>query len=424
MENRRDFLKKLTMLSTAVWAPSFLVRSVKAAQATGMANAGMGNPNRILLVVELAGGCDGLNTVVPYANDFYYAARPTLALRANQGLLTLDDAYAFHPSMTGLRDLWDDSRMAVIHGVGYPNPNRSHFRSRDIWHTAEPENVSSDGWLANYVESLQSDSALQALNIGGRVPRALVSAEGSSASIQNIDTYRLITDPKYAAVDERNKNAAFQQILSEPHNNFPFEEYITETVLDATLSSVQLLEGQENYNSSVEYPNNAFANNLRTIAQIIAADLGITVFYTSISGFDTHANQVVAGDNRVGNHATLLDNVSQGIKAFYDDMVEMGRQDDVLIMTFSEFGRRLSENGSLGTDHGTANQMFLVGAGVNAGMHSELPSLAPGQLDPVGDMVYNVDFRSVYASVLANWLGADPSAVLGGDFLDPGLDLL
>ena len=174
MKDRRNFLKHLTMLSTCTWAPSCLVRSVKAAKASGMARAAMGNPNRILVVVEMAGGCDGLNTLVPYTNDAYYQARSSLAIRENQGLLKLNnplgEALAFHPSMTGFRDLWEAGNLSVVQGVGYPNPNRSHFRSRDIWHTAEPENVASDGWLANYLDENPSEATLEALNIGGRVP--------------------------------------------------------------------------------------------------------------------------------------------------------------------------------------------------------------------------------------------------------------
>lgn len=410
------------MLSTAVTAPSFLVRSIKAARTSGLANLETANPNRILVVVELAGGCDGLNTVIPYTNDAYYAFRPALGLRSNQGLLTLNETHAFHPSMTGLYDLWSErGNLAVVQGVGYPNPNRSHFRSMDIWQTAQPDNAATDGWLAGYFQQNLEGGSLQGLNIGGRVPRSMVSSDGSSPSIQNIETYRLRTDPKYPG-DEANKNAAFQQILSEPQNRFPFQEYVTQTVLDATVSSIELLEGQDSYASPVEYPDTAFASNLRTIAQIIAAELGVTVFYTSISGFDTHANQIVGGNNLTGTHAALLDDVSRGIKAFYDDMQAMGRDQDVVIMTFSEFGRRVSENASLGTDHGTANQMFVIGGPVAGGMYGSQPSL--NRLDPVGDMVYTLDFRSVYATVLANWLGADPAVVLGGDWLDPALSFV
>ncbi len=422
MLNRRDFLGKFTLLSTALTAPSFLVRSIKAAQAKGLANAQLGNPNRILVVIELAGGCDGLNTVVPYTNDVYYASRPELALQQSQGLLTLDSTHAFHPAMTGFHELYSElGGLAVVQGVGYPNPNRSHFRSMDIWHTAEPDNVATDGWLASYFDQNPQGGSLQGLNLGGRVPRAMVSDGGASPSIQNIETYQLQTDPRYPA-DTPNKNAAFQELLSEPQNRFPFQEFVTQTVLDATVSSIQLLEGRENYTSTVEYPQTAFANNLRNIAQIIAADLGVTVFYTSINGFDTHANQIVGGNNLVGTHSALLGDVSQSVKAFYDDMKEMGRDEDVLIMTFSEFGRRLSENGSLGTDHGTANQMFVIGTPVAGGMYGSQPSLS--NLDPVGDMIYTVDFRSVYASVLANWLGADPAQVLGANWLDPQLSFV
>ncbi|MFQ5741414.1 MAG: DUF1501 domain-containing protein [Acidobacteriota bacterium] len=414
MQTRRSFLKRFTLLSTSACAPTFLVRSIKAARTQGMANAELGNPNRILVVVELSGGGDGLNTVIPYADPNYYAARPGLALQPAD-VLKLDERVALHPSMTGFKDLWDNGLLSLVQGVGYPNPNRSHFRSRDIWYTAEPEKASSDGWLARYFDLTESKSSLQGINVGGKVSRAMVSESGSSPSIQNIATYQIQTDPKYPR-DEANKIGAFQRMLSEPHDRFPFQEYVSETVLDATLSSVQLLEGKESYHSTIDYPNTAFATNLRTIAQIVAADIGVTVFYTSISGFDTHANQVVGDNNRLGSHAGLLEDVSQGIKAFYDDMVEMGRGQDVLVVSFSEFGRRLTENGSLGTDHGTANQMFLVGGSLNPGLYGRHPGLEADQLDEIGDMVYQVDFRSVYATLLAHWLGTDPNPILGADW--------
>ncbi|MGH9341456.1 MAG: DUF1501 domain-containing protein [Acidobacteriota bacterium] len=411
--NRRAFLKNFTLISTMTWAPSFLVRGIKAAQAAGMAQALEGNPNRILLVIELAGGCDGLNTVVPFTNDKYYAARPTLRIDPAD-ILRLNDQLGFHPALTGLKDLYDQGRVALVQGVGYPNPNRSHFRSRDIWHTAEPDEIGRDGWLAKFLDG-QETTGLQAVNIGGRVPKAMISESGSSPSIQNIDTYQLQTDARYPE-DAANKNAAFQSIFSEPQNTFSHQEYVTQTVLDATISSVQLLEGKENYQSLVTYPDTAFATNLKTIAQIISAHIGIKVFYATLGGFDTHADQIVSGDSLVGRHTVLLETFSSAVKAFYEDMRSMGKENELLIMTFSEFGRRLSENGSLGTDHGTANQMFLLGGLVNSGIFGDHPSLEASALDPGGDMLHNIDFRSVYASVLASWLGADPLAVIGEDW--------
>lgn len=404
LKNRRDFLKDLTMISATLSAPTFLVRSL---QGAGVSAAG-----RILVVIELAGGCDGLNTIVPYTNDFYYQERPSLAIDP-QSVLPLDDQLGFHPSLTGFKELYDSGNMAIIQGVGYPNPNRSHFRSRDIWHTAEAEEIGTNGWLAKYFDSLQSSGSLQGINIGGRVPKAMISESGSSPSISSIDTYRLQTDRRYPE-DAANKNAAFQSILSEPPTLFPpFQEYVTKTVLDATFSSAEILEGQENYHSTIEYPDTAFAGNLKTIAQIIAADIGATVFYATISGFDTHAGQVDPTNPGVGTHSDLLETLSLAVKAFWDDMREMGLENDVLIMSFSEFGRRVSQNASDGTDHGTANQMFLFGANINPGLYGEQPSLDPQDLDPIGDLLHNVDFRSVYSTVLGNWLEVDPAPLIG-----------
>ena len=422
---RRDFIKKFTLLSTVTMAPTFLVKTIKAARASGMLQADLGNPNRIMVVIELAGGNDGVNTVIPYTNEFYQKGRPTLGLAGAPNLLTLDSEYALHPAMTGFKELWDNDLLTIVQGVGYPNPNRSHFRSRDIWHTAEPENVATDGWLASYFNSLEDPEALVGLNIGGAVPRSMVSSEGSAPSMLNIDTYQIQTDP-FHPEDASNKNAAFQQLMAQPQKQFGFQDYVSETILDATATSIALLEGKENYSSTVEYPNSAFAGNLRTIAQIIAADLSVTVFYTRIGGFDTHANQAVGGNPVQGFHSNLLDDISQTLKAFYDDMVEMGRDKDVVVFTWSEFGRRLRDNGSQGTDHGTANQMFVIGdpANVRSGFEGEHPSMAPGDLDPVGDMIYSVDFRSVYAHLLSAWLGADATAVLGSDFTDPSLDFI
>ena len=406
LRSRRDFLKDLTMISATLSAPTFLVRSLRGAQAS---IAGSG---RILVVIELAGGCDGLNTIVPYTNDFYYQERPTLAIDP-QSVLPLDDQLGFHPSLTGFKELYDSGNMTIVQGVGYPNPNRSHFRSRDIWHTAEAEKIGKNGWLAKYFGSFEGSGSLQGINIGGRVPKAMISESGSSPSISSIDTYKLQTDPRYPE-DEANKNAVFQSILSEPPTRFPpFQEYVTQTVLDATFSSAEILEGQDNYNSTIEYPDTAFAGNLQTIAQIIAADIGATVFYATISGFDTHARQADPTDPSVGTHADLLETVSSAVKAFWDDVREMGLESDVLIMSFSEFGRRVSENASDGTDHGTANQMFLFGENVIPGLYGEQPSLDPQDLDNIGDLLHNVDFRSVYSTVLGNWLEVDPVPLIG-----------
>ncbi|MEE8585803.1 MAG: DUF1501 domain-containing protein, partial [Acidobacteriota bacterium] len=352
-------------------------------------------------------------------NDFYYGKRPSLAIPESQ-VLKLDDSYGFHPRMTGFKELFDDGKMAIMHGIGYPNPNRSHFRSKDIWSTAEPNEIGTNGWLASYFDELQATGSLQGLAVGGSVPKSMISESGSLPAIQSIETFRLETDPLHPG-DDANKNAAFQQILAQPNSRYNLQQYVTQTALDATLASIELLEGQDNYNSTVEYPSSAFAENLRTCAKIMAADLGVRVYYVTIGGFDTHAEQANPGANTQGALGDLLETVSGGIRAFWEDMQQMGREEQVTIMTFSEFGRRLFENASDGTDHGTANQMFLIGGAVKPGFHGVHPSLAPDDLDSVGDMVFSRDFREVYATVLQSWLGADPVPILGGEF--PILDL-
>ncbi|MBI4445981.1 MAG: DUF1501 domain-containing protein [Acidobacteria bacterium] len=411
---RREFLKKFTLLSTTLSAPTFLVRGLRAAQQSGALQSASSS-SRVLIVVELAGGCDGLNTVIPHGNLSYYAARPTIAI-PSADVLKLNEVIGLHPSLQGVSELYAEGKVGIIQGVGYPNPNRSHFRSRDIWHTAEPDVIETEGWLAKYFDAQQASVTLKGINIGGTVPRAMTSQKGSSPAITSIDTYRLQTDSKYPQ-DRTAKDATFQRIFSEPHNQLGyFQEYVTQTVLDATISSVQLLDGKKNYSSSVVYLNNAFATNLKTIAQIISTDLGVKVFYTTLGGFDTHAAQVLAGDPRQGVHANLLSTLSTALKVFYEDMKQMGKENEVLIVTFSEFGRRVNENGSAGTDHGTANQMFVLGGLVNGGIYSEHPSLDRDKLDAVGDMKFNVDFRAVYATLLGKWLGVDPGPIVGGSF--------
>ena len=244
------------------------------------------------------------------------------------------------------------------------------------------------------------------------------SRSWSSPSIQSVDTYKVETDRRYPK-DSDNKNDAFQEIIGQ-QDQYPLQEYVTQTALDATLSSIQLLEGQQNYQSTIEYPPTVFAQNLQTIAQIIAANLGVTVFYASLAGFDTHAGQISGTSSVEGQHALLLEILSSALTAFADDLQELGRDQDTLVVTFSEFGRRLAENGSLGTDHGTANQMFLLGSTVSPGLYGTYPGLSDGELDPIGDLVSTVDFRSVYSEVLANWLGVDPAPVLGESFPDLG----
>ena len=415
--NRRHFLKNFTLLSAAASVPRFLMTTLRAARAGGGLGAGQDEP--LLVVIELNGGMDGLSALVPYSNDLYHQKRPTLGISASQ-VLKIDDDFGFHPGMTGLKDLFDQGKLSIIHGVGYPNPNRSHFRAQDIWYTAQPDQIVFDGWLGKYLETLPT-GGLRGVSVGGGVSKSLLTADGASPAIRSIERFKLDADPR-SAFDAVNLNGAFGQLQSLPRDGAPLLEFAARAALDATSSSVDLLEGQQNYNSTIVYPFTGLGQNLRTAARVMAADLGVRVFYAVLPGFDTHANQIRSDNNLAGRHAALLEEFSQAVKAFHDDLVQMGLWDRTLIVTLSEFGRRLPENGSRGTDHGTANPMFLMGGGVRPGFFGTVPSLAPEDLDGVGDMVFQIDFRQVYATVLQDWLKVDPVPLLGADF--PTLEVL
>ena len=307
--DRRTFLKEVAVFSTALSTPTFFLRS---AEALG------GSNHRSLVVIELVGGSDGLNTVIPYRNPDYYAARPNLAIPA-KNVLKMTDTFGFHPALTPLRELYDRGHVAIVQGVGYPNPRRCHVRSRSIWQTGcLAPSKGQNGWL--------------------------------DCRVNNAD------------------------------------------------------------------PDRPFGAALRQVARAIRADSPASLFHVRMEGFDTHTNQVETGNPVRGVHADLLARLASKIEAFWDEVRALGKENEVLVMTFSEFGRRVRENASAGTDHGTANQMFFFGAAVKPGFHGEHPGLAKEETDLVGDMVHTVDFRSVYSTVLARWLGVDPIAILGERF--------
>ena len=405
---RRYFLQKLSLGFGAMSSLYFLKRRAKI---DGNSLAIQGESRKILVVIELSGGCDGLNTVVPYGLDDYYRARPNLSI-SPADVLKLDQIMGFHPSLEGLKNLYDQGKLALIQGVGYPNPNRFHLRSRDIWHTARPGEIFADGWLARYLRTNGQRSLSQGINIGGSVPGALTLSASFRPTIQSIDGYGMEADERGNGY-VWNKNAVCQQLLSMFPSSYLLGECVNQNMLNTISTSVQLTKERGNYQNKIEYPDNLFAASLKTISQIIAANIGVRVLYTSIGGFDTHASQVALGDTTQGTHANLLSALSTGLTAFQTDLVEQGLADNVLIMTFSEFGRHLAENTSGGTDHGTANQMFIIGNGVKPGLYGYHPGLSLAARDPMGDMVYTVDFRSVYATVLENWLGADSLSLVG-----------
>lgn len=430
MLDRRKFLKDgLTLLSLGATAPSFLVNTL--AQQRRLAEQGIATAqwaaaaaNKFLVVVQLGGGNDGLNMVIPYGDQVYYDSRPNLGIREDK-VLKLNNSIGFpvglHPRMNQMKDLFDQGKGTLIQGVGYPNPNRSHFRAMDIWQTAEPVKEIKYGWLAKYFDTeLANDPAvLKGVNIGGTTPVALMG-ETASPSIQNINTYSLSVDNRYPG-DKPNRLKVFEQVMSEQARSEDLQ-YIQQTALEANISSVELLAGVGKYPAlnAPLYPAGSFGAGMKLIAQIIAGDLGVRVFYNSIGGFDTHAQQVVTADNTTGSHANLMGQLSDSLGAFWTDMKRLGRENDVMILTFSEFGRRIKENGSSGTDHGTALPMFLFGTGLKTNVLNAHPSLTANLNQ--GDLGFTMDFRSMYATVLERWLGANSTAILGQPW--PLLDVL
>ncbi len=411
MLNRREFLKRgITFVSLSLMSRSMMMQVTPGHDTVfGQASTLSGNSN-LLVIIQLNGGNDGLNTVIPYGNGLYYDARPKLAVPPTD-VLVLNDQLGLHPKCTSLKRLYDAGRVAIVQGVGYPNANRSHFRSTDIWMTANPDTVEKTGWLGRYLdESIARFHGvkLPAANIGGTLPLTLVGEKVVVPSIASLESYQFLTDARYPQEREQ-RLQLFRAINGQPFEN-AYVEYLAQTGIGAQQSAAELQTAVKKYHSTVEYPKDPFAQGLRLIAQIIAGGIGTQILYVTIGGFDTHAEQNTA---RV-NHPMLLDTVDKGLDAFYQNISQMGVADNIVMMTFSEFGRRVRENGSLGTDHGTAAPMLILGNRVKGGLHGEYPSLT--KLDDNGDLIYTVDFRSVYATILEDWLGADAQAVLGRKF--------
>jgi uncharacterized protein (DUF1501 family) len=408
---RRDFLKRGTLfMAMGVTAPTFLTTTARALAAqsdacmTGTAN------KRILVVVQLGGGNDGLNSVVPYGDQLYYQARPSLAI-AEPDVLAISAEVGFNANLAPFKALFDAKHLALLQGVGYPNPNRSHFRSTDIWTSGVPDKLEESGWLGRYLDAQCSgeDRRLHTVDIGTTVSRLFWTGQSIVPAISSLETFDLEADAQFP--DDQSNQVETLKLLNGGSSDKPYDDYIRKVALDALATSDDLKRIAAGYRSTVAYPETSFADGLRTIAKIIQGDLGTRIFHITIGGFDTHAAQATA-------HGTLLKNVAEGIQAFMQDLEEMGRVDDVLIMTFSEFGRRVKENASKGTDHGAAAPLWLIGGGVTAGITGAHPSLA--DLDD-GDLKFAIDFRSVYGTILHDWLGADPSPIIGtGSFPNLG----
>jgi uncharacterized protein (DUF1501 family) len=406
---RRDFIRGgVAAFTVSFTAPSFLADIARA----------QGARSRSLVVLYLGGGNDSLNTLVPYQDPFYYSRRPSIAVPAGQVLQVGSDsggrALGLHPRLGGLRDIFNEGRLAIIQRVGYPNSSRSHFQGFDIWGTADPNSPSSMGWLGRYLETVPSN-ALAGWSTTRELPRALLSRDVSVPAIPDARTYSF-NSPNTGA-EAVNERAAATRIASHVPVNRPQLAFVNSTAMGAleTLDRVAMVS---TYNGTVAYPNNGLAIALRTVAGSIVRGTGTRVYWVQTGGFDTHSGQGNAG---AGAYANLMGTFGDSVRAFYQDLRNQGLLDTTLVLQFSEFARRISENGSQGTDHGAAGVMMAIGGSVRGGLYGTAASLDPNPgnatLENNGaDVRHETDFRSVYARVLDNWLGASSTSILGGDF--------
>lgn len=419
---RRAFLGRgLTLASAAVAVPSFLQQTAFGLPhpLLGLSSMAGVPEDHVLVVVQLGGGNDGLNTVIPYADPLYYKARPGIGIAKDKVLKLNKNGYVgLHPSMTALNSLFDEGLVGIIQGVGYPNPNRSHFKSMDIWQTADTSGTGT-GWIGRYVdseccgygkgESGRPEPMPQAvIAIGAEAPLATQGQKSKPVAFQNADLFRWTGKDVNSSLDEPYEKITRQGLVAgvDEDTNAGF---LMRTALDAQISSEQI-RAAVSKQPLVNYPQgNDLARQLQMVAAMIRAGLKTRVYYVTMGGFDTHAGQ--GGEN--GRQAQLLGQLATALKTFYDDLKKQENDGRVLTMTFSEFGRRVSQNASQGTDHGTASQMFLVGPMVKAGVLNDHPSL--NDLDN-GDLKFTTDFRRVYAGILEGWLKADSKKILEGTY--------
>ncbi len=419
---RRQFLhRSLLGAAFAGTVPSFLADTWQA-----LGDAAEGRPASaqrdlpLLVVVQMAGGNDGLNTLVPFANDHYRRARPQLALDPNT-VLKLNDSLALAPALAPFKALYDDGLLGIVQGVGYPNPNRSHFRSTDIWQTAsDSDQVERHGWLGRYFDhACAGAEPVVGVSLGRQMPLAFSGPKPLGVSLENPEGYRFAgldepgpgetgrSEEFFRMLHDDADAGAGDTIAAAPGSARPAGsalDFIERVALDAQLSSDRILAIMRRPARSASYPASALANGLSLVARLIQGGLPTRVFYVSQGGYDTHTNQLPTQER-------LLGELAAAIKAFVDDLRASGLLDRVLVLTFSEFGRRVAENASGGTDHGAAGLMFAAGGRVKAGLLGRPPSLDPADLLR-GDLRHTVDFRSVYAGVLEGWLGAPSERIL------------
>ncbi|HKA35627.1 MAG TPA: DUF1501 domain-containing protein [Thermoanaerobaculia bacterium] len=399
--SRRDFLLRTAgFVSVSAMVPRWAVAGAKMFEESVGAEAA----GRTLVVLELMGGNDGLNTVIPYTDPVYPQVRSRIGI-PQASAIPLDGKLGLNPVMTGIKALWDKNRVALIENVGYPNSSLSHFTSRDIWHTADPALAQRRGWLGRWADAAigNDDNPLACAAISQSLPRSLLADNVSVPSFVNIASYTYSTDGAYPG----DRNNQVNTFLLESSDQYEIENTVSEVtgLGTAAISSSTILQSVSNgYVAGGQYPAGSLGAGLLLIAQIINANVGARILYVTYGGFDNHANEDA-------DHDDLVRTVSDGVKAFFDDLDAHGKAKDVLLMMWSEFGRRVQDNASKGTDHGTAAPHFVVGDAVKPGIYGGPPNLT--SLDSNGNLKIENDFRSYYGTILSDWLKADANAILG-----------
>jgi uncharacterized protein (DUF1501 family) len=438
LHTRREFLRRTVLGSSLAWTvPVFLADTFSALQASAADAATQtitGKDSTILVLLQMAGGNDGINTVVPYANDFYHKARPKIGLKVDQ-VLKINDDIGLHPALKGFKELYDAGQLSVIKGVGYPNPNRSHFRSTEIWQTASDSGrVEKYGWVGRYFDSECSGAdPTVGVTIGSQLPQAFFAKHPKGIVFNNPQNYRFMANGEAAeesykklndvdmmdtnnmamhddgSGDMLNSGGSIAMLpAGVPMTGGKAVDFISRTALDAQHSSDQVRAIAAKVQNQATYPTSQLGNSLKLVAKLIGGGLPTRIYYAAQGGYDTHTNQIPSQQR-------LLTDLGDAMKAFVEDMKAQGNMGRVVVMTFSEFGRRVAENANGGTDHGAAAPMFIVGDKVKAGLLGKYPSLAPADLHQ-GDVKFNVDFRSVYAGVLETWLKTKSAPILGKQF--------
>jgi uncharacterized protein (DUF1501 family) len=431
LHTRREFLRTSVLGGALTWTvPAFLSNTFSALQAEAAGSAtqtASGKDSTILVVLQLAGGNDGLNTVIPYGNDYYFQARRRIAVPA-KSVLRLNDEIGLHSALTGFKALYDAGNLSIVQGSGYPNPNRSHFRSTEIWQTAsDADRIENYGWIGRYFDNACGGcDPTVGVTIGSQMPEAFNARTPTGICMANPQSYRFNGGNRGKDGEMNADEKSFRE-LNQPedggadnsgatigaidgtitHHGSPLD-FLERTALDAEISSDKIQAITRRVENQAEYPASQLGNALKLVAKLIGGGLPTRIFYASQGGYDTHTNQA-------NQHERLLGDLGNSVKAFVEDLKAQGNFERVLVMTFSEFGRRVAENANGGTDHGAAAPMFVVGHKVQAGLHGKYPSLAPEDLFE-GDLRYNVDFRSVYAGVLEKWLKTRSEPILGQKF--------